>query len=275
MAGVYGWDECEELAEKDGGGDFRRLEDDEDFCIGVFLGAPYGRRLHWDQAAGQFHECEATKDDTACVYCDDGLNLSKKFWMNFLTLATGTGDSNQKRKDGPAVVEVLELSSRGIKQVLRAKAKYRGLDSWTFEVKRQGAKGDTETTYTVLPDTQITELDEATASLIENAEPVDLKQLAARLNAGGDADDDGKPRRKASKPRRDPKPRADANIDQQTAGELSARLRALDKADAAALGKKFGIRKLGDLKQSQFAAFVQELSELEGADDDGDDTFDF
>lgn len=274
MAGVYGWDECEELAEKDGGGDFRRLEDDEDFCIGVFLGAPYGRRLHWDQAAGQFHECEATKDDPACVYCDDGLNLSKKFWINFVTLATGTGDSNEKRKDGPGVVEVLELSSRGIKQVLRAKAKYRGLDSWTFEVKRQGAKGDTETTYTVLPDTQISELDEATAALIEGAEPVELKQLAARLNAGGDDDSDDKPRRKA-KPRRESKPKADAAIDAQTAGELSARLRALDKPDAIGLMKKFGIRKLAELKQSQFAKFVQELSELEGADDDDDDTFDF
>lgn len=270
MSGVYGWDECEEMAEKSGGGNFRRLEDDEDFVIGVFFGAPYGRALHWDQARGKYTECQATKDDPSCPDCDKGLNISKKFWINFLTLGTGTGDSNDRRKDGPNELEVLEISSRGLKQVLLAKAKYKGLSTWTFEVKRAGKAGDTETTYTVLPDTPIKELDESVQALIEGVEEVDLKELAARLNAGGD-NNDTRPKRESGK-----RAAKDATIDQQTAGELSARLRALDKVDRAALGKKFAIKKLAELKQSQFAAFVQDLSALEGGDDDDDDdAFDF
>jgi hypothetical protein len=51
-------------------------------------------------------------------------------------------------------VKVFEFGAKVFKSIKEVREKY-GLEKWAFEVKRHGAKGDQKTTYSILPEKQL------------------------------------------------------------------------------------------------------------------------
>ena len=262
--GVTGWDDCGEMAQRDGGGDIRRLEGDGDFATGVVLGQPYGRKLHW--TGETFVTCEGD----GCKYCADVLAISKKFWLNWFCIAVGNGDNTSER---PNVLEVLEVSSKGLKSFLASKKKY-GFEKNAFECKRDGVK--LKTTYNVLPDVLVEDLDPDVKAKLDAASEnlVDLPALAKRFAEGGGDDDDrggsSKPAAGASRAKQ-----SGGKIDSETAGDIAARLRVIDRGVARELLKQYGANSVGQLPADRVAGFLQDLAEAEGGEGGDVDPFAF
>lgn len=256
-----GWDENEELANRnEGGGDLRRLEDHDDFATGVLLGEPFGRELHWLQAAGQWVECGGD----GCQHCAEGISRSLKFWVNMFTLAIGNGE---KVSEKPNKIEVFETSKRGFKNIVTAKKKY-GLSKAALEIKRSGGKGDTETTYNVFYDTAVSELPEETQEAIKSAELVDLEDLAKRL---GKKKDDDEFARGSSQKTASGNKSADKPIDDKSTGDILGLLKPLGKEGASEILGKFNVKRVSDLKMSQVEAVIEAARAAAGSDDEDED----
>lgn len=264
-----GWDDNEELANRnEGGGDLRRLEDHEDFVTGVLLGEPFGRELHWLQNAGQWVECGGND----CQHCDEGVGRSLRFWVNIFTLAIGNGE---KVSEKPHKIEVFETSKRGFKNIIAAKKKY-GLSKAALEIKRSGGKGDTETTYNVMYDTAVSDLPEETQAAIKGAELVDLDDLAKRLNKkDGDDEFARGSSQKGAKGAKGNAGSGDKTIDDKATGEILALLKPLGKDGAIEILTRFGVKRASDLKMSQVEAVIEAARAAadSGDDEDEDDPF--
>lgn len=276
MAKAYegDWAEADRLSDKyENSGNFRNLKDHDDFVIGALIGSPLGRELHWDQAKNGYREC-TLKDD--CKDCKDGLNLSVRYWMCMFTAKVGTG---QKVTEEPLEVEVLELSRPCYKAIVAVKVKYGGLEKSLFEIRRNGAKGDTNTTYMVLQDERINELEDDLQQAIQEADPIDLKALRDRMRDGGGDDDDslnGGSGRSSAKGREKPKEKRKERaqvVDPDVMGELAADLRELPKARVADIKRELGIKKLRELRPNQVER-LQELIDADPDDDSDKDPFD-
>lgn len=247
------WDEAEGLAEKYEGGDFRNLKDHDDFVVGAVRGGPRGREQHWDNDKRESRPC--TGD--GCVDCESGFRKNVRYWLNFFTTKYGTGE---RVAGTPNKNEVLEISRAAFKAMLVVKKKY-GLRKYLFEFRRNGAKGDKETTFSVLPDTPFEELDPSIVDAINSVDLVDLKELEERIDGGGSSG--------SSSGGGSSKPSGEALISPAVVGELSGELKALGLDKTLEILKELGVKKVSLTKESQ----EQELRAMIAAASGDDDAF--
>ncbi len=116
---------------------FVRLQNNGDKIVGAFVGEPYARDVVW---TGERYE---TLD--AANPAHGGKRGSFRVSLNFW-------DSAERK------MKIIEGGLAWFKDVLKVRDKY-GLDDWTFEIERHGDSGDPKTTYTILPDTRISDED--------------------------------------------------------------------------------------------------------------------
>lgn len=238
------WDKAKGLADKHttSGGMFVKLANDGDKVVGVFLGDPLPREVHW--TGERYEECPGA--DKSCSHCADSKRPSLRVAMNFYVPAE-------------KAVKVIEGGTTWFKDLLKCRDKY-GLDRWLFEVERHGASGDPKTTYTILPDERLT--DEQRGQL-GSLQLHDLRKVTSGEGEGGT---DFGSFDKTSDP--------SANIDARVASELVGRLKALPRDAVDTFLKKFGVQRVRDLKASDEKAARAFVDALEGKGKSGDGTVD-
>lgn len=129
------WQYSEEMAKKhdQGTGIWLRLQNDEDKAVVVFLGEPHPREVAF--VDGKYVEVDEKMKA-------EGVRASLRIALNVALFDTQE-------------VKVLEQGVVFFKDLVRVREKY-GLDKWAFEIKRYGAAKDPKTTYSILPEHQLT-----------------------------------------------------------------------------------------------------------------------
>jgi hypothetical protein len=228
------WEQAEELAEKHAsqGGIFVRLANDGDKVVGAFCGEPFAREVVW---TGERYE---TYDAADPAHADKrpSLRVMLNFWV-----------------PAESAMKVIEGGTIWFKDVLKIRDKY-GLDKWLFEIERHGEAGSPKTTYSLLPEENLTDDVKAKIAALELH---DLKRLAS---SQGDADE-AKPAAPAG--RTAPTGNKDGPIDPRVAGEIVARLKSLPRTAVDAFIAKLGVQRVRDLKASDEAAARALLDRLE------------
>lgn len=233
---MSGWDKAQEAAKKAGGGKYLSLKNDKDKAVVAFIGEPTPRSTTYIEGKGTVPFTE---------------ELKKKGAKERVTILFNVFDFSDSK------VRVLEVNPMTFKDILKVREKY-GLEKRKYEIERHGAKGDTKTTYSVLPDEELTK---AEREAIADAELYDLdKEAGEGAGAGGDEEgDDG------------------GLVDEKTRGAIIDRLKSLPREKADEFLKKFGIGKVKELPASKAKAALTFLSELEkagaAASDDEEDPF--
>lgn len=248
---VSGWELAEqritEIAKKSS--IFVRLEDDGDLVVGAFVGDPRIRECHW--VGTEYQDCDG--DD--CELCARRIRLTAKVMINFYV-----------RDD--RMMKVVEGGKAWFANVLKVKNKY-GLETRWFEIQRTGAKGDPKTTYTILPDEQLTNAD---------LDEIHAEELHDLYTLGGEdypTDDDAKPA-KPVKPAPTKPPKSNGretrpmalnvptvptvvneeptptSIDEGQLKALVDRLKMLPQETTSAFLTNYGVRRVRDLASRQF-----------------------
>ena len=231
------WTKTEELAKRhdQGGSQWLKLANDGAKAVVVFLGEPYPREVCF--VDGKY----LPFDDTLKA---QGLKPSLRVALN-----VGLADSKE--------VKVLEQGVMFFKDLVRVREKY-GLEKWAFEVQRHGAPKDPKTTYSILPEQQLT----AEQQRAFKALPlIDLEGLYVESEAAG---------------AEEPAPPPTGPIDPKLATAMAGALKALPRDATKRFLEKFGVTRLRDLtaaqaeKARQFVdALVQESAPApEGGDID-------
>jgi hypothetical protein len=129
------WNHTAEMAKRQeaSGGNWLRLQNDGDTAVVVFLGDPYPR----DVAFVDGKYTLATEELKA-----KGVKSSLRVAFNVALYPTRE-------------VKVFEQGIVFFKDLTKVREKY-GLDRWVFEIQRRGAAKDPKTSYTILPDRQLT-----------------------------------------------------------------------------------------------------------------------
>ena len=112
-----------------------KLANDGDKGVVVFLGDPFPREVCFSEGEGKY----IAFDEKARA---QGLKRSLRVAINVAMVKTRE-------------VKVLEVGTVFFKDLVRAREKY-GLENWAFEVCRHGAAKDRKTTYSILPEQQLT-----------------------------------------------------------------------------------------------------------------------
>lgn len=146
-----GWDYASKIADRmeRSGGNFIKLENDGDKVVGAFIGDPNVEELVWN---GTKYEPFTKKHEA------EGKKPSARFTFNFYTVSENGTSIAPK-------VKVFNCTLKTFKTIAKVREKY-GTENWFFEIERKGKKGDTDTTYTVLPDEKI---DEETKKRLQRA----------------------------------------------------------------------------------------------------------
>lgn len=232
------WEQAEGLAEQHsnaGSGLFVSLKNDGDKVVGAFVGEPLPREVHW--AGERYEECTR---NASCRHCGEGKRPTLRVAMNFFVRAEGE-------------MKIIEGGVSWFKDLVKARNKY-GLGKWFFEIERHGAAGNPKTTYTILPDAQITDAD------TEQIAALALHDLAVAVRGDGEASGsaDGK--------------RGGRSIDVRVSSQFVARLKALPRDAVEVFLKKFGVQRIRDLKESQEDAARAFIDHLEGQREAGNST---
>jgi len=151
------WAVAGEMAEaqKAEAGVFQKWEADGDSHVMVLCGEPYARKMHW---TGTLYEDCAGKD---CGHCATGNRTILRVSLNAYHL------DEQRMK-------IIEGGTRWFGDVQKVRKKY-GLDTWAFEITRNGSPRDPKTTYSILPDRM---LDEPVRQRVLGAQLHDLERDA-------------------------------------------------------------------------------------------------
>jgi hypothetical protein len=240
------WDQAKTAAEKPmGSGIFIRLADDGDKFTGAFMGDPHIREIVWEQAKGSYRD--ATPADTKA-----GTAVTQRFICNVYVPAD-------------KAMKVFEMNQKTFQGLLGAREKF-AFSSWYFEVKRNGKKGDTKTTYQILPDTQIPADD---AKAMAALKLHDLK--ASKDEGGGDTDlsshdkaKNGAATNGTAGPAAAAAPPAEEYISAETASALVTRLKILPREKVALYLEKFGVTTVKTTKKADAAAASAFVDTLEG-----------
>jgi len=222
------WKRTEEMAkEHEQGGPWLKLANDGDTAVVVFLGEPFPR--------------EVCFVDGKYLPFDDTLKAEGQKPSLRIALRVAVYDSKE--------VKVLEQGLMFFKDLVRVREKY-GLEKWAFEVQRHGAAKDPKTTYSILPEHQLS-LEEQRAF---NALPLfSLEELYAdEDDAGGeDAPSLGSYDEKVS-----------GTVEASPTQALIAQLKALPREAVDKFLQRFGIQRIKDLPAEQMekaSAFVAQL----------------
>lgn len=224
--GTTGWEHTERLSEKyaAASGRFVRLSKDGDKVVGVFVGAPYAREMHWDEE--KYAECTGQN----CPFCVKGKNPVFRVVFNFYVLKTKS-------------LKIIEGGNSWYKDVVQVRDKY-GLERWSFEVKRHGQAA--KTSYSILPEQQ---LSETLRQELAGLELYDLPQILS----GDDTDKKiNSYRHKQSDSPNMPSTRMPNSgaIPEASIQRLVPALKALPPSDVDIFLEQFGIRRVRDLKAS-------------------------
>lgn len=220
------WDYAEKTAkEADEGGIFLRLKEDGDKAIVAFVGDPEVSKVVWN--GSQYEDYDERKHDKS---------PSVRFKINVFNVKHNC-------------MQMWECSAQTFKGVVQVKSKY-GLDKMTFEICRQGAKGDTNTTYSILPEDHITD------ELRERISNEKLHDLLADYRKEG----------KSKKSEADKGNGIDDDI-----AKLIGRLKNLDAKDVKTFLAKFEIEKVKELKKEQLKQASAFIEQLEGKNKESDE----
>jgi hypothetical protein len=239
-------DQARKRAEEAGsGGIFIRLADDGDKFVGAFLGGDDGvhvRELVWDKAQDTYRD-HTPADEAA------GVKPTPKFSMNVYVPAE-------------KCVKVFEMTAPTFKDLCAIKDKYKGLDTYYFEVTRNGKKGNTKTTYRILPETLIPDADKAA---IKGMKLHDLKKAANSGDASTDLSSHEKGTANGATNGTAAAPAGAAEVvDGETALAIVTRLKALSKEKIDAFLVKFQIKTIKALPKASVPAALEMLDTLEG-----------
>lgn len=225
------WDKAKEMAEQHASSLFVRLSNDGDKVVGSFLGEPYPREVVWTgekYVDGDSPEAEK--------HVKQGKSRSLRIAINFYVPAE-------------KALKVYEMGAATFKTLLKLREKY-GLDQWAFEIERHGKANDTKTTYSLLPETQLTDAErKALAGLT-------LHDLAEVVR--GESDEDGEDGDFESYERKQ-----DGPIDPDVVAKMMPRLKALPRELLDRFLAKLKVQRVKDLKASDQAAALELLHELE------------
>lgn len=219
------WDRTEEMAKRhdQGGSLWLKLANDGDRAVVVFLGEPHPR--------------EVCFVDGKYIPFDDKLKAQGFKPSLRVALNVALYDSHE--------VKVLEQGVMFFKDLVRVREKY-GLTKWAFEIQRHGAAKDPKTTYSILPEHQLSaEQQKGFQALALH----DLEKLYA-----GESDEGAKLGSYDQK--------ANAAIDPRVAQSIATELKALPREAVDRFLQKFGVQRIKDLQASQLEkarAFVEQL----------------
>lgn len=238
------WEDAEKRA-KEAGGIFVKLANDKDKVVGALVGEPHTRETWFNQATNK------TEDFTE-QHKADGKQPTAKFKLNFFNRATRR-------------MQILEVNSATLQLIAACKHKY-GLESYWFEIERKGAKGDTKTTYAVLPDAPLTpdDLKEIKAAKLHDLAAAKEDDAATDLSSHDKAKANGEAKTNgASAPAAAPAPAVDV-IPADVAATLVNRLKVQPKEKVSEFLAKFAIKQVKALKASDRAAAEAMLDAFEG-----------
>ncbi|HEY3447289.1 MAG TPA: hypothetical protein VGK67_13030 [Myxococcales bacterium] len=134
-------------------------------------------------------------------------------------------------------VKVLEQGVVFFKDLCQVREKY-GLDKWAFEIRRNGAAKDPKTTYSILPEHQLTPAQQ------EEFKKLALHDLAALYQGTATAE-------------------APAPIDEKTAQSLTVVLKSLPKEAVERFCKKLGVARIREIPSAQVQMAIDVLDALE------------
>ncbi len=228
MARISMWDRTAEMAKRhdQGSSTWLKLADDGDKEVVVFLGEPYPREVVF--LDGKY--TPLTEELKA-----QGHKGSLRVAFNVALYGTKE-------------VKILEQGAVFFKQLLQVRSK-RSLEEWAFEVQRHGAARDKSTTYSLLPEHNLSPEEQAEFQALAQH---DLERFYA---GDGDAsgDDLGSYDKKTS-----------STIDPKTAQVMVQSLKALPRDAVDRFLAKFGVARIKDLPAAQVEkaqAFVDALAE--------------
>ena len=234
---------------------FLRLEEDGDRATVFFAGAPYSRYVYWD---GQ-----QTREWTE----DCGQKKTLRVAMNVILCSVTDGELEI------VGVKVLEQGKRFYQNVSKRDKKY-GVRDWIFEIERSGGKGDTDTTYDI--DAEY-ELSDKQREKLMAVKLIDLEQLYAELGGG---DGDKKKRSQPVKEEAEEEDEEDNTISAEQRKELVELFKTLDdpEGEGKKFCKEFGVDRVRNLPKSKFKRALKYMDRLiakpgNGDDDDDDSPF--
>ena len=203
------WKQTEDMAKQheQGASAWLKLQNDGDKAVVVFLGEPYPREVCFVE--GKY------------MPFDDALKAQGLKPTLRIALNVALFDSKE--------MKVLEQGVTFFKDLVRVRDKYT-LEKWAFEVQRHGAAKDPKTTYSILPEHQLTPEQIRTFNALERH---DLQKLYE------------------STPADEQTPVADGPIDPQLAQSLGAALKALPREAVDRFCQKFEVQRIKDLRASQ------------------------
>ena len=219
------WQQTEEMAKKhdQGSSTWLKLGNDGDKAVVVFLGGPFPREVCF--VDGKYMPF----DDKLKA---QGLKPSLRVALNVALYDTKE-------------VKVLEQGVTFFKDLVRVREKY-GIEKWAFEIQRHGAAKDPKTTYSILPEHQLT------PEQLKEFQGLKLNDLD-KLYSGGDESSS-----LGSYDRKD-----EGVIDAGTAQAIATQLKTMPREAADRFCKKFGVARIKDLPTAQVEkarAFVEVLA---------------
>jgi hypothetical protein len=226
------WQTTQELAKRheQESGHWLKLQNDNDKAVVVFLGEPFPREVCFlDGKYVPFDEPLRAQ----------GHKPTLRIAINVALLETKE-------------VKVIEQGVMFFKDPVRVRDKY-GLDKWAFEVQRHGAAKDPKTSYTILPEVQLTVEQRA---MFQALAQHDLAKLYA-----GDDEDDGEPVAAIGSYDQSQKPKG-KTIELKVAQSIATELKLLPRAAVDRFIAKFGVQRIRDLPGAQVdkaLAFIEQL----------------
>jgi len=251
------WDKAEEKAKDASKSDkYVRLEDDGDKVLGVFCGDPHTRELYYDNVKKRY-------EDYTDEHRKAGKDSSFRASLNLLVYAEGNGE---KMEELPAAkMKIIEGGVKWFKSVLKMKKKF-GLEGKMFEIERSGKKGDTKTTYSILPERDLTEEEKKTIRTLDLLNLAESVGGSSDSESASDGDDDFG---SYDKSKEDP----DGAIDTEAADELTGRLRKLPREDIDSFLSKFGVKRVKEVKKKDLDDARAFIAQLEKGGDEEVDPF--
>jgi len=222
---VNKWQQTEEMAKKhdQGSSTWLKLGNDGDKAVVVFLGEPFPREVCF--VDGKYMPF----DDKLRA---QGLKPSLRVALNVALYDTKE-------------VKVLEQGVTFFKDLVRVREKY-GIEKWAFEIQRHGAAKDPKTTYSILPEHQLT------PEQLKEFQGMKLNDLDKLYSGGDESSSLGSYDRKDSDV-----------IDAGTAQAIATQLKTMPREAADRFCKKFGVARIKDLPTAQVEkarAFVEVLA---------------
>jgi hypothetical protein len=211
------WQQTEDMAKKhdQNSSTWLKLANDGDKAVVVVLGEPYPREVCF--ADGKYMPFDE--------------KLKAEGHKGSLRVAFNVAMFDTKE------VKVLEQGVVFFKDLMQVREKY-GLEKWAFEIRRNGAAKDPKTTYSILPEHQLTPAQQ------EEFKKLALHDLVAVYQGGASTE-------------------APAPIDEKTAQSITVVLKSLPKEAVERFCKKLGVTRIREIPAAQMQMAIDVLDVLE------------